>query len=108
MASVGLVINELEWDEHNEEHCAEHHLTPTIAEEVRTRLPLFFPNKPDRTATHLMIGPDAAGNFWTIAILDTNIEGRWRPITGWQSDPPDRLLYDRSIGKKPKRARRGK
>jgi hypothetical protein len=41
MAAVGLRVDELEWDEANSDHCAEHGLFAEIAEEVRARLPLL-------------------------------------------------------------------
>lgn len=42
----------------------------------------------------MMIGPDRSGRLWTVIILETEIEGRWRPITGWRSDKPEILRYN--------------
>lgn len=88
-----IEVWELEWDEDNELHCLEHDLTPELAEEVRESAPRFFENRPGRTGSHAMIGPDRAGRFWTIIILEAGARGRWRPITGWESAKAEVGLY---------------
>lgn len=87
---------EFEWDENNEGHAAAHGVTPSVAEEVKERSPLFFRNKPGRSGTHMMIGPDAVGRFWTVILWATGTRGRWRPITGWPSDDPELAWYNNS------------
>jgi hypothetical protein len=47
----------------------------------------------------MMIGPDWSGRLWTVIILETEIEGRWRPITGWPSDKPEILRYNEAAHK---------
>lgn len=89
-----IEVWEFEWDEDNESHCARHGVTPSVAEEVKGGTPLFFRNKRKRTGTHMMIGPDVGGRFWTVVILETSVEGRWRPITGWPSDTPELRRYN--------------
>ena len=78
-----LVLLQLQWDEVNEEHLAEHDVTIEDVEEVRQNAPRFFLNLPDRSGTHVMIGPRFDGRFFYIALAPTNEHGRWRPITGW-------------------------
>ena len=85
---------EFEWDEHNERHCAGHGVTPLVAELVKDGFPKFFQNKPAKTGTHMMIGPNGTGRFWTIILLETGQRGRWRPITGWPSDTPEMARYN--------------
>jgi len=89
-----IEVREFEWDERNEKHCARHGVTPLLAEVVKDGQSKFFGNKPGKTGTHMMVGPDDRGRFWTIIILETGQRGRWRPITGWPSDPPEIARYD--------------
>jgi len=89
-----IQVFEFEWDERNETHCAAHQLTPVVAEEVKNSLPKFFLNDPGRTGTHIMIGPDLSGRFWTIVIRPSSAHGLWRPITGWPSDRAEVLKYN--------------
>lgn len=93
---VHIQVWEFEWDERNESHCARHNVTPLVVEEVRDGAPEFFPNKAGKTGTHMMIGPDVDGRYWTIIIVPGADEGRWRAITGWPSDKPELELYKRA------------
>lgn len=90
-----LFIEEWEWDERNIEHLAKHDITPELIEDgIWSERPLFIRNKPDRAATHLMIGPDRGGAFWTICIRQVGDEpGLWRAITGWRSVPREVQWY---------------
>ena len=83
---------QFEWDDENLEHQT-HGLTPAIAELVKDNSPEFFRNKPGKTGSHQMIGPDINGRFWTVIILATPYKGRWRPITGWPSDANEIQKY---------------
>ena len=79
-----MEVDELEWDEANIEHCARHELTPTVAESVRTGAPKLFPNGESKTGSHVMVGPNEPGRYWTVILLDLG-NGKYRPITGWPS-----------------------
>lgn len=69
----------------NLEHCARHGVTPVVAAAVLGESPRFFLNDPGKTGTHMMIGPDDNGRFWTVVILPGAEPGQWKPITGWPS-----------------------
>ena len=77
-------VDELEWDESNETHCAQHGVTPGLVEAVLDGQSKLFPNRAGMTGTHMMVGPDINGRFWTIILLHLQ-DARWRPITGWPS-----------------------
>lgn len=96
-----IQVLEFDWDEDKPEnqhsnlrHCARHGVTPIVAAEVKDGLPKFFLNDPGKTASHIMIGPDFSGRFWTIAILSSAKPGLWKPITGWPSDKAEILKYN--------------
>jgi uncharacterized DUF497 family protein len=95
MSTSGIEVAEFEWDEENERHCARHHLTPTVADEVKDGAPLFFANRRRRSGSHQMIGPDSLGRYWTVILARTKTKARWRPITGWMSDNAEVLRYKR-------------
>jgi len=85
---------EFEWEESNEAHCSRHGVTPMVAELVKDGQPKFFRNRPGKTGTHVMIGEDDRGRFWTIILLETGQRGRWRPITGWPSVTAEITQYN--------------
>jgi hypothetical protein len=102
---VSINVWELDWDAKNERHCGDNGLTPEIADEVLLNVPKFFSNKPRRTGTHAMIGPDESGQLWTIVLLPTSTLGRWRPVTGYESEDGDIILYTRALARDAKRRR---
>lgn len=90
-------IDSWAWDyeeDGNVEHLATHEVTPRIVLEVAAMGPKFRDNVEERTATHQMIGPDKAMDWWTICIVeDDQVEGRWKAITGWTSTDGEREWY---------------
>lgn len=104
---MAIVVDAFVWDEENESHCMRHGLTPFIAEEVRSRAPLFFLNKKRTTGSHLMIGPALNGRFWAVVILKQDNPGLWRPITGWPSSERQIVLYNEKL-RQPKRRKNTK
>ncbi len=89
-----IVIADLDFDQLNIQHLARHDVTPGIVWEVLIDSPVFFENRPEQTASHLMIGSDVKGKKWTIAIvLIDDDDWIWRPITGWESDKSEREAW---------------
>jgi hypothetical protein len=78
-------VTELDFDEVNVAHLLRHDVYESDVRSVLAGKPRFFLNQPGRTATHLMIGPDAKGRILLIALLATERRGEWRPVTGWES-----------------------
>lgn len=92
-----ITVFTFRWDdgpEGNLAHCARHEVTPVVVIQVYERSPLFFLNDPGKTGTHVMIGPDANGRFWTTIIAPTSDEGEWKPITGWPSTNTEIRRYN--------------
>jgi hypothetical protein len=100
MAGVPIQVVSFEWDEHNEGECRGHGLTDRIVVEINECRPLYFLNKVGRTATHMMIGPDATGRFWVVAILPHDkIKGCWRPVTGYPAEVKEMELYEQEMSR---------
>jgi hypothetical protein len=89
-----ISVDAFEWDDDNEAECGNHGLSPEIAFEVLIGMARFFLNKPRRTGTHMMIGPDNTGRCWTIPMLKTTKTNVWRPITGYPSAKSEMELYE--------------
>lgn len=89
-----ITVERLLWEESNLAHCARHGVTPLVVAEVKDGSPRFWLNDPHKTGTHMMVGPDATGRFWTIVILAGGHVGDWKPITGWPSTPTEVKEYN--------------
>ena len=86
-------VERFKWESENLAHCARHDVTPVVASDVKDGAPLFFLNDPDKTGSHVMVGPDSSDRFWTIIISPTENDGEWKPITGWPSTRTEITRY---------------
>jgi uncharacterized DUF497 family protein len=89
---------QFEWDEWNLRHILidrPHGVTPALVLQVSNESFRLFANSMNeqRSGSHLMIGPDADGRFWTIVLLELTNE-RYRPITGWPSTSSEIRRYE--------------
>ena len=78
-------VDDLEIDEVNLAHLANHDVAPDEVEHVRLHAPSFFRNLRGRAGSHIMIGRDQRGRVLYVVLVETAVPGRWRPITGWES-----------------------
>lgn len=76
---------DLDIDDENEAHLAEHAITPAEVAQVFGDQPVFVRNKRGLTAAWLMLGDTAGGRALTVAVLLQEAQRRLRPITGWDS-----------------------
>ena len=88
-------VQEFEWDEWNTAHLAEHGVLRSDVDAVRLNAPLFFANLPDRSGSHVMIGPDAAGGFFYVVLVESERAGVWRVITAYRYARRRALRYYR-------------
>jgi hypothetical protein len=93
-----LYIEEWEWDDANIDHLARHGITPELVEdEIWQEAPKYNTNRPNRAASHFMVGRDRSGVMWTICILRVSRDPAiWRAITGWRSKPQEIGWYRRA------------
>jgi hypothetical protein len=60
---------EFDWDRDNLDHVAFHGGSQELVEDIYGNEPRFFRNRSGRAATHIMIGPDSSGGFWTVPLV---------------------------------------
>ncbi len=93
-------ISELEFDDWNEDELWRHRVR---AAEVRQVLddgdPVFFSNKKRHAATLIMVGPTHGGRFLTVPLAPTAVDGVWRPVTAWDSQPEEQAKYRATRGR---------
>lgn len=77
---------------------ADRGVTPSLIVEIGDGAPKLFPNEPGegRTGSHMMVGPDANGRFWTIILLHLHGD-LYRPLTGWPSTNPQIRMYREEV-----------
>lgn len=95
-----IEVAELEFDDHNRRHLRDRgRLDESVIIEVWAGDPVFAQNlpAPERSGTHLMIGPDVVGDLWTVVLVCVDEDaGIWRPITGWPSKRKEVQLWQES------------
>jgi len=90
-------ILEFEWDDGNVLHIElGHGVTPSEAEEVFARGPLF---KRTKKGHYAVFGPTAAGRYLVI-IFQMKPGGVARAITGWDMKPSEIKYYTRQRSKR--------
>jgi uncharacterized DUF497 family protein len=55
--------------------------------------PRFFRNSRGRAGTRLMVGPDSSGRILAVPIIETPLEGVWRPITAWPASEAQKTRW---------------
>ena len=90
-----LDIRELEFDDGNEAEAARHGVTIVELLQLLDNRIRVFKNRKDRSATHLMIGRTHGGRTITAPIVETAVQGRWRPVTAWESSDAEKARYEK-------------
>ncbi|HLF79746.1 MAG TPA: hypothetical protein VJB57_19870 [Dehalococcoidia bacterium] len=88
-----IEVLELEFDDENLQHLADHGVEQADVLDVWLNAPRFFRNLEGRGGTHVMLGPDKSGRFFYIALVQTGVDGRWRPVTGYPYNRRRALRY---------------
>jgi hypothetical protein len=96
----------LDWDEEDTEgsnlaHILEHDIDDVAVEDVladdwiSVEMTVY-------TAEFALVGPDRRWNRMLTLLFDTSWkQGNWlRPVTGWESEPPELLEWERVMGQK--------
>ena len=88
-------VQDLEWDEGNLAHLADHGVQRTEVDAVLQNAPQFFANLPERSGTHVMLGPNANGRFLYVVLAESARRGVWRVITAYRYSRRRALRYYR-------------
>jgi hypothetical protein len=87
-----VLIAELEFDDYNEEELARHRISPIEVMQLLDNRYTVRRNRKERSGTRQLIGETDGGRILTVILAETHVEGRWRPITGWDSSKSERRL----------------
>jgi hypothetical protein len=83
-------ISELEFDDYNEDELAAHSIAPMEVWQLLDDRYTLRHNKKSGSGDRRLVGTTHGGRYLTIVLAATPVPGRWRPVTGWESTPPER------------------
>lgn len=84
----------LVFDDENEAKFAGHRITLTEVQEVFDNAPRFYVNRPDRRASHVMLGPTFEDRVLLVPI-EAWPNDLWRPVTAFEPSPQQEGVYRR-------------
>ncbi|MBI4091672.1 MAG: hypothetical protein HY427_00470 [Candidatus Levybacteria bacterium] len=90
-----ISIRKLIWDVWNIQHIARHHIVPDEVEEVCHREPLVL--RGQQKGRLVLMGPTEAKRMLSV-ILEAKGQGKYYPITAYETDQSDIALYSRLQG----------
>ncbi len=97
-------FDELDWDDEgipgsNLDHILEHDIDDLAVEDVLAD-DWINVEMTVHTAEFAIVGPDRRWNRMLTLLFDTSWkQGNWlRPVTGWESEPPELLEWERVTG----------
>jgi uncharacterized DUF497 family protein len=90
---MALDLVELEVDDGNEAKMAEHSVSAREMFQLLDDRIEIYRNKKAGTADYVMIGVTHGGRVLTAPIVETAVEGRWRPITAWEASEAEKARY---------------
>jgi uncharacterized DUF497 family protein len=91
------VIEELEWDDENEQHLDRHRISP---DDVYTLLErgdwIQRRNKPGHLSDRIQIlGALGDGSLLNVVLESTATTGTWRPVTAWWATRAEASIFDK-------------
>ncbi len=87
-------VEDLVFDDENEAKFASHGLTIEQVQQVFDNRPRFYENRPDRRASHVMLGPTFEGTLLVVP-LEPYEDALWRPVTAFHPTPAQEQAYRR-------------
>jgi len=88
-----VVIRELEWDDNNTEHIAQHSVSPDEVEDVCFGLHINFPSRDKR---YVLYGQTSAGRYLKV-VLKRLYGARFRPITAFEMTHEEKSHYRKRL-----------
>jgi uncharacterized DUF497 family protein len=99
---VAVQVRALVWDEQNEEHIAEHGVTPREVNQMVENPHIVVKNRRHRRGQHLMIGRTHGGRVLTVPLTKTSLRDTWRPTTAYPANDAQTRLLDQNSSGSPK------
>ena len=90
-----IIVRKLIWDSWNIQHIAKHNITPDEVEAVCHGLPVIFQGQKKKRL--VVLGPTKE-NIIVAVILESQGRGRYYPITAYEADKSDIVLYNKLKG----------
>lgn len=90
-----MIINELEWDDENTEHIAQHGVNPKEVEEVCFGLHL---GERERARRYILSGQSASGRYLNVVIEQIG-KGVFRPVTAFEMSENYKRRYRKRLMK---------
>ena len=88
-------IEELVWTKENEDHIAEHHVTPQEVEELFFEDVPYFRRGPGENLYHVY-GRSGAGRYLFVVVIDLGAGKGW-VVTARDMDKKERRLYQKRV-----------
>lgn len=77
----------LVFDDENEAKFKANKVSLDEVQEVWSRWPRYYVNRPERRATHVMVGPTRRGRILVVPIERWGSMAEWRPTTAFAAEP---------------------
>ena len=90
-----MIISELEWDDENIEHIAQHGVNPKEVEEVCSGLHL---SERERAQRYILSGQSASGRYLNV-VIERIGKGLFRPITAFEMSENYKRRYRKRLRK---------
>jgi hypothetical protein len=93
------IIQDLEWDDENEEHVGRH-IDPAIVHEfIEAGDWIQVRNKKQHSSGYVrLIGANRDGLMITVVLAPTHRSKVWRPVTAWWATETETEFYERQKG----------
>lgn len=92
---IGVIVAELEWDDNNVQHIAQHEVTPEEVEDVCFGLHISAREGSQR---YILSGRTSAGRYINV-VIERIGKGLFRPITAFEMSEGYKRGYRRRVGK---------
>jgi hypothetical protein len=83
----------LAFDDGNEAKFAANKITASEVQQVLDKWPRFYVNRPERRASHVMLGPTRGGRILVVPIEALGVDDLWRPVTAFEATPSQAARY---------------
>lgn len=95
---MSIRVEDLEFDDTTVEHLWNHGISDADVMAVLDSKFVVLRNKGGHSGAYKIIGRDRSGRLITVVIVESEVNGRWRPITGWLSTRGEETRWRRYQG----------